>query len=357
MINVTRTFFPPLEEYVEYLKGIWERKHLTNHGPLVLQLEEKLKGHLECPHLFFLNNGTIALQIAIKALGLKGKVITTPFSYVATTSSIVWENCEPVFVDIDPHTLCIDPLEIEKAITPDTTGILATHVYGHPCDVEAIGRIAEKNNLKVIYDGAHAFGVRYKGESLMNFGDVTTLSFHATKIFHTGEGGAVMTRDAGTAHRLSYMRNFGHNGQEAFWGLGVNGKSSELHAAMGLSVLPYIDTIINSRRDVCEAYDELLKDSSLKRPGHDRDASYNYAYYPVIFPSEEALLAVREALNREEIFPRRYFYPSLAELGYVKHYEVPVARDISRRIACLPLYHDIEMQEVRHIASLILQNL
>jgi dTDP-4-amino-4,6-dideoxygalactose transaminase len=355
MINVTKTYLPPLEEYHEYLEGIWQRVHVTNHGPLVLELEAKLKAYLGVKHFFFVNNGTIALQIALKALGLGGEIITTPFSYVATTSSIVWEGCRPVFVDIDPETLTIDAALIEEAITPSTSAILATHVYGNPCDVESIGAIASRHGLKVIYDAAHAFGVQYQGRSLLDYGDAATLSFHATKLFHTGEGGAIVTNDDGLAHRIAYMRNFGHNGPEAFWGVGVNGKSSELHAAMGLCVLPRVAQLIGLRKQISQAYDEYFAGTELRRPVLRDELAYNYAYYPVLFPSEEKLLEARDALNREQIFPRRYFYPSLNTLSYVEHRPLPVAEDASRRVLCLPLYHDLGLMDAGRIASIILQ--
>ncbi len=355
MINVTKTYLPPLEEYTAYLEGIWERVHVTNHGPLVLDLEKRLKEYLGVKHLFFVNNGTIALQIAIKAAGLTGEVITTPFSYVATTSSLVWENCKPVFVDIDPDTLCLDPTLIEAAITANTTAILATHVYGNPCNVEAISEIAVKYNLKVIYDAAHAFGVKYKGTSVLNYGNISTLSFHATKLFHTGEGGAIITNDDELAHKISYMRNFGHNGPEDFFGVGINGKSSELHAAMGLCVLPKIDTLILKRKEISEQYDKLLVKGSLVRPALFKDTEYNYAYYPIVFPSEDELLAVKEKLNQNSIFPRRYFYPSLNSLNYVSYVELPVSEDISKRVLCLPLFSELTLSEINTIISHIMQ--
>jgi Predicted pyridoxal phosphate-dependent enzyme apparently involved in regulation of cell wall biogenesis len=220
MINVTKSFLPPLEEYTEYLKGIWERGHLTNHGPLVNELEEKLRTYFNVKHFFFISNGTVALQLAIKALNVKQEVITTPFSYVATTSSLVWENAKPVFVDIDPKTFTIDPLKIEEAITPDTSAILATHVYGIPCAVSQIQEIAERHNLKIIYDAAHAFAVNYKNTSILNYGDISILSFHATKLFHTVEGGGIATNSDEVAHRISYMRNFGHKGHGRVLGIG-----------------------------------------------------------------------------------------------------------------------------------------
>ena len=319
MINVTKAFLPPIDEYKRYLDGIWSRAHLTNHGPLVNELEGKLKHYLGVKHFFFVNNGTIALQLAIKALDLKGEIITTPFSYVATTSSIVWENATPVFVDIDPTRFTIDPSKIEEAITGKTSAILATHVYGIPCDVEAIEKIANKYKLKVVYDAAHAFGVDYKGTSILNYGDISTLSFHATKLFHTVEGGGVATNNDELAHRISYMRNFGHNGQEEFWGIGINGKNSEFHAAMGLSNLPYLPTILANRKLLSEMYDHCFSAAGIKiqRPILPAHVNYNFSYYPVVFESILQLLKVRDALHAEGVFPRRYFYPSLNKLHYV----------------------------------------
>ncbi|WP_151087656.1 DegT/DnrJ/EryC1/StrS family aminotransferase [Hymenobacter baengnokdamensis] len=352
-INVTQSYLPPLEDYVRYLTGIWERVYLTNAGPLVVELEQRLKDTLGVKHCFFVNNGTIALQIAIKALQLAGEVLTTPFSYVATTSSLVWEGCTPVFVDINPHTLCIDPDLLEAHITPRTVGIMATHVYGNPCDVETIEAIAKRHNLRVIYDAAHAFGVTYKGSSVLNFGDISTLSFHATKLFHTGEGGGIITNDDELAHRISYMRNFGHNGPEAFWGVGVNGKSSELHAAIGLCVLPKVPELIAKRRMLSERYDFLLNSTQCVRPMLQPHTAYNYSYYPIVLPSEEVLLRVRDNLNRHEITPRRYFYPSLNTLNYVKPQPAPVSEDISHRVLCLPLYYDLEVSQVEKIAQFV----
>ena len=353
MINVTKTYLPPLEEYVEYLQGIWERNWVTNNGPLVKELEVKLKEYLGVKHLFFVSNGTMALQIAIKALGLQGEIITTPFSYVATTSSIVWEGCQPVFVDIDPQTLCLDPNLIEESITPRTTAILAVHVYGHPCDVELIQAIADRHGLKVVYDAAHAFGVRYKGQSLLVHGDIATLSFHATKLFHTVEGGALVTNDDEVAHRISYMRNFGHKGQEEFWGLGINGKNSEFHAAMGLCMLPKVTDLIAKRKAVSEKYDELLNGSILSKPRRLAETTYNYAYYPVLFPSEARLLSVRAAMNAGGVYPRRYFYPSLDTIEYAGSRPMQVAQDVVARVLCLPLYDSLDCHTVNQISTLV----
>jgi dTDP-4-amino-4,6-dideoxygalactose transaminase len=294
MIPVTKPFLPPIQEYEQYLKDIWKRNWLTNNGPLVNELELKLKEFLGLKHLLFVTNGTIALQLAIKALGLNGKIITTPFSYVATTSSIVWEGCEPVFVDIDRETCNIDPRKIEEAITSDTVAILATHVYGNPCDVEAIDKIARAKNLKVIYDGAHAFGVKVNGRSIFEYGDISTCSFHATKLFHTVEGGAIVTRDPDLLKKMAYLRNFGHDGPERFAELGINAKNSELHAAMGLVNLKYVDQIIATRKDLSNHYDHFLKTFQGVKPKIAEDIVYNYAYYPLIFNSEKLLLGVQE---------------------------------------------------------------
>jgi len=342
-----------MEEYIAYLEQIWDSNQLTNNGALVQELEQKLKEYLGVSHLFFINNGTTALQIAIKASGLHDEVITTPFSYVATTSSLVWEGCQPVFVDIDPHTLCIDAELIEAAITKRTTGIVATHVYGIPCDVEKIGAIAQKYGLKVLYDAAHTFGGRYQGKSVVSYGDISALSFHATKLFHTGEGGAIITEDEELAHRISYMRNFGHKGKEDFWGLGINGKNTEFHAAMGLCNLPYIGEIIASREEICGWYDEFLSATILTRPILPEGCQYNFAYYPVIFQSESELIQSQDQLNENNIFPRRYFYPSLSNLPYKNDQHMPISEDISSRILCLPLFPGLMIDVVELISQII----
>lgn len=353
MINVTQTFLPPIEEYTAYLERIWKSKWLTNRGELVQELEMKLKNFLGVKHLLAVNNGTIALQIAIKALDLKGEIITTPFSYVATVSSIVWENCTPIFVDIDPTFLTIDETKIEASITEKTSAILATHVYGNPCNVEAIQAIAEKHNLKVIYDAAHCFGVKYKNQSILNWGDVSTLSFHATKLFHTGEGGGIVCRDEELAHKIFYHHNFGHRGEEEFWGLGVNAKISEINAAMGLALFPYIDEIIAKRKQICDLYDSQLANANLQKIKLREETNWNYSYYPIVFSSEECLLKTKNALNNEQIFPRRYFYPSLNRLPYLECKKNPVAEEISKRILCLPLYFNLSYDEVKFICSKI----
>jgi len=357
MINVTKSYLPAFEDYTAYLREIWERNWLTNNGPLVVALEQQLKTYLGVKHLFFVANGTIALQVGIKALELKGEIITTPFSYVATTSSIVWEGSTPVFVDIDKDTLCLDPELIEAAITPQTVAILATHVYGNPCDTKAIAQIAAKHNLKVIYDAAHAFGVKVNGESILTSGDLSTLSFHATKLFHTVEGGCIVTNDDALAFKIAYMINFGHNGTEAFFGLGINGKNSEFHAAMGLCVLPQVGDLINKRAELSNLYDGLLHNVDVRRPVIGSHVLYNYAYYPVIFSSTERLLTVLAALNAQGIFPRRYFFPALNALNYVTYSETLVATSVAARVLCLPLFHDLEEESVHLIAGILKSSL
>lgn len=354
MINVTQTFLPPQEEYQAILKRAWDNKWLTNRGELVQELEGKLKNYLKVPHLTLTTNGTLPIQIAIKTLGLTGEIITTPFSYVATTSSIVWENCTPVFVDIHEEYLTINENLIEAAITDRTTAILATHVFGNPCNVEVIESIAQKHNLKVIYDAAHCFGVKYKGQSIFNYGDVSTCSFHATKIFHTGEGGCWVTNNQALQDKLFYHHNFGHNGPEAFHGLGTNAKMSELQAAMGLAVFNHLDEIFAGRKRLVNKYQELLKNSKFQQLKLREDTDWNYHYFPVIFETEAALLLAKEKLNDADIFPRRYFYPSLHNLKYLdESADCPVSESISKRILCLPLYVDLSLKQVQKIVNIL----
>ncbi len=355
MINVSKPFLPEMEEYFEYLRGIWKRNWLTNNGPLVNDLELKLKDYLDVQHLLYMTNGTIAIQIAIKALDITGEVITTPFSYVATTSSILWEGCEPVFVDIDRHTLNIDPAKIEAAITERTTGILATHVFGNPCDVEAIAAIAKKHNLKVIYDAAHCFGSKYNGRSVFEFGDVSTTSFHATKLFHTVEGGAVFTTQPAVLKQMAFLRNFGHDVNDTFAAVGINGKNSEFHAAMGLVNLKKIKELLQSRIDQTKHYDAALKSLEVEKPQFIKGAEPNYSYYPIIFKSEEALLKAMKELNDNWIYPRRYFYPSLSTLPFVGKSETPISNDISKRVLCLPMYHTLTFEEIDFVCRILLR--
>lgn len=352
-IPVTKPFFPPIEEYQNYLNGIWDREYITNNGPLVQELEARLNKRLGTHNLVFVSNGTIALQIAIKALDIKGEIITTPFSYVATTSSIVWEGCTPVFVDIDEQSLNINPHLIEEAITENTRAILATHVFGNPCDIEAIQKIADKHDLKVIYDAAHCFGVTYKGQSIFNYGDISTTSFHATKLYHTVEGGGIFTSNEQLNERVQYMRNFGHDGPGHFNGVGINGKNSEVHAAMGLCNLNYVERILKSRKQQSLIYDELFqKNTHIKKQVIFKHTKYNYAYYPVIFENEGLLLESVANLETKGVSPRRYFYPTLTELSYVTG-DCPVSERISKKILCLPLFDDLKYEQQLLITELL----
>lgn len=353
MINVTKTFLPTFEEYTAILKRAWDKGWITNNGELVLELEEKLKEYLNVTELLFCANGTIVLQMALKALNISKEVITTPFSYVATTNVILWEGCTPVFVDINPNTLCIDANKIEAAITEDTQAILATHVYGIPCDVEKIEAIGLKYNLRVIYDAAHAFGCTYKGKSLLSYGDISTCSFHATKVFHSVEGGCIISNDEAVSRQLLLFRSFGHIGDEYF-SIGINAKNSELHAAMGLCILPKLKDLISARKIVFETYNRLLNLEKIQYPKFEKKDQYNYSYYPVIFKTEETLLKVRAALFAESISTRRYFYPSLNRLSFIdKKNSCPFSEDISRRVLSLPLFEYLPEADIYRICNLI----
>lgn len=354
MILVNKPFLPPKSEYESYLEGIWERNWLTNMGPLANDLEFKLKNYLNLSNLLFVTNGTIALQIAIKALDLKGEIITTPFSFISTTSSIVWEGVAPVFVDIDENSLNIDASKIEASITDKTTAILATHVYGNPCDVVAIEKIAKKHNLKVIYDGAHAFGVEIEGQSIFNFGDISICSLHATKLYHSIEGGFIVTKNIDLHRRLESIRNFGFNGPDKFNDLGINGKNSEFHAAMGLANLKYIKLIHEKRNAISEKYKTNLEGLEIRYQVWHEKSENNNAYFPIIFNNEEVMHNCIRELNAYEISTRRYFYPSLANsLPYIPHKEMEVTDYITKRILCLPLYTQLTFDEVDLITRLI----
>ncbi|GGE18792.1 aminotransferase [Sphingobacterium cellulitidis] len=325
-------------------------------GPLASKLEMELKDYLGLDHLLYVTNGTVALQLAIKALDLKGEIITTPFSFVATTSSIVWEGCVPKFVDIDPASLNIDPNKIEAAIGPDTCAILATHVYGNPCDVEAIEVIAKKHNLKVIYDGAHAFGVKVNGKSVFEYGDISTCSLHATKLYHSVEGGLVITKDPDLLKKMASMRNFGISGYSSFSELGFNGKNSEFHAAMGLVNFKWVDRIISRRLAITNRYAEKLKNFKARVPEWHSNSNQNGAYLVYVLESEELLLKIKSTLDTFEIFTRRYFYPSLSSsLPYLEPIEVQVTDDIAKRVLCLPLYFELTDDEVDWICRIILR--
>lgn len=354
MIPVTKPYLPKKEKVFKLLDGVWARNWLTNNGPLVQEFERRLKSHLKLENLVYVNNGTMALQLAIKALDLKGEIITTPFSYVATTSSIVWEGCKPVFVDIDKQTLNIDPNKIEKSITDKTSAILATHCFGNACDINAIDNIAKKHNLKVIYDAAHCFNTLYKGVSVFGFGDISITSLHATKLMHSVEGGIVFSENLNVLKRLNYMRNFGHDGFENFNGVGINGKNSEFHSAMGLCVLEDIDQISSKRKQQSEFYDELFAGLNIEKQKMQEKCSYNHAYYPVLFSNEKVLLRVKKALEDNMISPRRYFYPSLSSLDYVTKTATPISDSCASRILCLPLYHELTLEQQKLISRIII---
>ena len=357
MIHVTQTYLPDQEKYITYLKKIWESGWITNNGPTVLMLEDKLKKFLNVPNFNYCNNGTIALQIALKALKITKEVITTPFSYVATTNAILWENCKPIFVDINDADFNIDVSKIESQITDNTEAILITHVFGNPCDVEGIEVIAGRHNLKVIYDAAHAFGIEYKNKSLLSFGDISTCSFHATKIFHTIEGGAIICKDDSINQKIYLMRQFGHIGDEYFLA-GINGKASEMHAAMGLCVLEDIEKIFELRKQVIGYYNTHLNLAELETPTPLPGTSNNYAYYPVVFKTEDILIKVMQSLAERNIIPRRYFYPSLNSLPFLNEYiNCPVSENISKKILCLPLSTYLLNNQLELITNTINQNL
>jgi len=357
-IAVTKTHLPDIEKFKSYIDKIWATGHLTNHGPFLNQLEDRLKETLGVDYFYFVTNGTLALQMALRAFDLtNGDIITTPYSYVATTSSIMWEGCSPVFVDIDPQTFCINPQRIEEAITPKTRAIMAVHVYGNACDVEAIEDIARRHNLKVIYDGAHAFGSVYKGRSLLDYGDISTCSFHATKVFQTIEGGAVITHSRELHEKMGLLRSFGHIGDEHF-SLGINAKASEFQAVMDLCSLDDYADGAEKRKVLSGIYDGALSGLPCQRPVLRDNLVYNHAYYAIAFETPERRASVQRALNNAGIFPRRYFYPSLNTLPYVPYRgSCPVSESLAQRVICLPLYPDLAQSDAERIATIIRQTL
>ncbi len=357
MINVTKTYLPNKEKYLKYIDEIYENGWITNNGPLVQKLEKKLAKYLGVKNIVLVANGTVALEIAYRTLELKGFAITTPFSFVATTSSLVTNQLLPIFADINPDSLNIDPRKIEKQITKNTSAIVATHVFGNPCNVEDIKKIAKKYNLKVVYDAAHAFDVKYKNTSVLNYGDISTLSFHATKLFHTIEGGALIINDDELVQKARYLINFGIKNQEEIPHLGTNAKMNEFEAAMGLCILDDIEKIKEKRKVILEKYRKELKDL-VQFQKQNANAIENYSYFPVVFKNEEQLLKVQKALNKKDIFPRRYFYPSLDTLDYIEpKQECKISRDISKRILCLPIYAELEQNIQDTIIEIIKDNL
>lgn len=353
-INVTRTHLPDREKLDRYIDRIYESNWLTNNGPLVQELTSRLEACLGVENLLLVANGTLALQVATKALGITRQAVTTPFSFVATTSSLAWEGIEPVFADIDPKTFCIDPKEIEKALTPETEAIVPVHVFGNACEIEAIENLARKHGLKTVYDAAHAFGVRYKGKSILSCGDASTLSFHATKIFHTIEGGAIVFRDRKAYERARLMINFGIDGPDSVVALGINAKMNEFQAAMGLAVLDEIEEIRNGRERAWKQYAENLR-GKLQLQERNADCTNNYSSFPVVFENERNLLRAMESMNREHINPRRYFSPSLDKLPFVKGTPMESSRSLSSRILCLPLSPDFDPASVSRICEIASQ--
>ncbi|MGJ0290784.1 DegT/DnrJ/EryC1/StrS family aminotransferase [Aliarcobacter cryaerophilus] len=353
MINVTKSYLPNKDKYKKYIDEIYENGWLTNQGPLVQRLEKRLAKYLGVKNIVLVSNGTIALEIAYRALDLKGEVITTPFSFVATTSSLVTNKLIPIFVDINEKTFNLNPKNIEKKITSRTSAILPVHVFGNACEVEEIKKIANKHNLKVIYDAAHAFDVKYKDKSLLSYGDISTLSFHATKLFHTIEGGALIINDDSLLEKVRYLINFGIKNQEEIPHLGTNAKMNEFEAAMGLCILDDIEDIKTNRKKVVENY-KIGLESLVTFQEQNNQASENYSYFPILFKNEEELSKVQKSLNKENIFPRRYFYPSLDTLEYIEpKQECKISRDISKRVLCLPIYAELEKDNQDKIIDII----
>jgi dTDP-4-amino-4,6-dideoxygalactose transaminase len=361
-IFVTRPSLPPLQEFIPYLEQIWSNEILTNGGPYHQQLEERLAEYLGVRYVSLFGNGTLALLVAIKALDISGEVITTPYSFVATSHSLLWNGIKPIFVDIDPETFNLNPDLIERAITSNTSAILPVHCYGNPCDVYAIQGIADKHNLKLVYDGAHAFGCRLGSESILNFGDLAVLSFHATKVFNTFEGGAIICKDAATKSRIDQLKNFGILDEITVSAVGINGKMSEFNAALGLLQLQYVDDEIQKRKVVHDLYLENLEGISgisfLKSPP---DVVANYSYFPILVEKEYFLGrdGLYNKLRDFGIFARRYFYPLITDfpiyktLKSSKSINLPIATRVAQQILCLPIYSKLMASEVRHISDLI----
>jgi dTDP-4-amino-4,6-dideoxygalactose transaminase len=357
MINVTKTYLPNIDKYKSYIDEIYANGQLTNNGPLVQKLERRLEEYLGVNNVILVANGTLALDIAYRVLNLTGDVITTPFSFVATTSSIVSNGLNPLFSDISPHTFNIDPNLIEESITDKTSAIVPVHVFGNACEVEDIQKIAEGHSLKVIYDAAHAFDIKYKNQSVLNYGDISTLSFHATKLFHTIEGGALIIKDDELANKTRRLINFGINNTGEIVDLGVNAKMNEFEAAMGLCILDDINLILEKRKIACNVYDQALN-GPVQLQEKNNNSSNNYAYFPIVLDSERQLLSIVQKLNKIQIFPRRYFQPSLNKLNYVEQGKIcPVSEDISSRVLCLPLSHSIEEKDQNIIINMVLETL
>jgi len=358
-ILVTQSFLPPLEEVTEYLRGVWDRVHLTNNGPLLLELEKRLTERNYGAETIAVLNGTIAIELALQALDVQGEVITTPFTFPATSTAIRRVGARPVFVDVDPKTWNIDPAEVERAITPETSAILAVHVFSRPCDVERLQEIATKHNLKTIYDAAHANFVRANGRSIFDYGDASTTSFHATKLFHTVEGGACFSPNETTRARLRQLRFFGYDAEKNLTDVGTNAKTTEVSAAVGLANLKYLDDVLARRRELSELYFRELGDVDDLTFQEFDPAEYNYSYMPVLFKDEPQLLRVLAALNEAQIYPRRYFWPLLTETPAFAGARVvgglSVAKDVASRVLCLPLYPTLAIEDLTRICAMIKQ--
>ena len=353
MINVTKTYLPEKEKYKKYVDKIYENGWITNNGPLVRELEKRLAEFLGVKNIVLVANGTVALEIAYRTLSIKDYVITTPFSFVATTSSLVTNGLKPIFADINPDTLNIDPENIKNAITKNTSAIVPVHVFGNGCEVEEIEQIAKENNLKVIYDAAHAFDVKYKGQSILNYGDISTLSFHATKLFHTIEGGALIINDDELVQKARYLINFGIENQESIPELGTNAKMNEFEAAMGLALLDDMEMLGLKRKDIYEKYQQGLK-GVVQLQLQNHNSTQNCSYFPIILKNDRQTKLVQKALNTQDIYPRKYFYPSLNTLSYIEpKQDMPVSMDISGRILCLPIYPDLGDKEQSKIIQVI----
>lgn len=355
MINITKAYLPNKKKYLSYVEKIYQSGWLTNNGPLLQELEEKLAQYLGVKNIVLVANGTVALEIAYRTLGIKGYAITTPFSFVATTSSLVTNGIQPIFVDIDKKTLNISAKNIEKYITVNTSAIVPTHIFGNICKVEEIEKIAKSKNLKVIYDASHCFGVKYKDKSILNYGDISTLSFHATKLFHTIEGGALIINDDNLVEKARHLRNFGIENEESIPALGTNAKMNEFEASMGLCMLDEIQDIHKKRKKIYKRYKKNLK-AYVKFPKLHKNMTNNYAYFPIILKNKAQRIEVQKALNQADIYPRRYFYPSLDSLDYIEPKQfMPKSRDISQRILVLPFYASLEKEIQRDIMRIILE--